>query len=350
VAPAADDLARAIASAGGALRFDEFLDVALYGPSGFYTTGGGAGRRGDFLTSPETGPLFGALVARMLDDRWERLGGPARFRFVEVGAGRGTLARSVLAAQPRCSGALEYVAVERSPALRSQHPTDVTSSEGLPEDSVPGVVFANELLDNLPFRLFAWDGGWREAWVAHDAGRCVEILRHGSSSFPLPMDVMHGARVPVQERARDFIMRARRIAFPGEVVVIDYCVPTTRELARRPWRDWLRTYRRHERGGHYLADPGSQDVTSEVCLDQVLGDVSGVVVTSQRDWLVGLGINDMVAEGRRLWATSAAAPDLRALAMRSRVAEAEALMDPTGLGGFRVVTIDGVSESRGRDA
>ena len=342
MAPAADDVARAIAAAGGALRFDEFLDVALYGPSGFYTTGGGAGRRGDFLTSPETGPLFGALVARMLDEWWERLGRPARFRVVEVGAGRGTLARAVLAAQPRCAVALDYVAVERSPALRSQHPSEVTSSGDLPDDSVPGVVLANELLDNLPFRLFAWDGGWREAWVAHEAGRFVEVLRPGAPSVPLPDHAVLGARVPVQERARDFVGRARRIASPGPVVLIDYCVPTTAELAHRPWRDWLRTYRRHERGGHYLADPGSQDVTSEVCLDQVLADIPGAIVQRQRDWLLGLGIDQLVEEGRRAWDAAAAAPDLRALAMRSRVAEAEALTDPAGLGGFQVVTIDGV--------
>ena len=339
MAPAADDVARAIAAAGGALRFDEFLDVALYGPSGFYTSGGGAGRRGDFLTSPETGPLFGVLVARMLDETWDRLGEPGRFRMVEVGAGRGTLARSVLAARPRCSGALEYVAVERSPELRGQHPSGVESTAELPEDSAAGVVFANELLDNLPFRLFVYDGGWREAWVAHEAGRFVEVLRGGASPFPLPDDAPLGARVPVQERAAEFVTRALRISAPGAVVLVDYCSPDTVSLAARPWREWLRTYRRHERGGHYLAEPGSQDVTCEVCLDQVLTGHPGAGVQRQRDWLGTLGIDALVEEGRQAWQEAAAAPDLRAVAMRSRIAEAEALMDPAGLGGFSVVTI-----------
>jgi SAM-dependent MidA family methyltransferase len=339
VAPAADDVARAIAAAGGALRFDEFLDVALYGPSGFYTSGGGAGRRGDFLTSPETGPLFGVLVARMLDDWWVRLGEPSRFRMVEVGAGRGTLARAVLAARPRCSGALEYVAVERSPVLREQHPPGIVSVADLPENPVPGVVFANELLDNLPFRLFVWDGGWREAWVAHETGRFVEVLRSGASPFPLPADAALGSRVPVQERAVEFVARVGRLASPGAVVLIDYCSTDTASLAVRPWREWLRTYRRHERGGHYLADPGSQDVTCEVCFDQVLAGAPDAVVQRQQDWLRGLGIDELVDEGRRAWGAAAGAPDLQALAMRSRIPEAEALLDPAGLGGFSVVTI-----------
>ena len=58
--------------------------------------GGSAGRRGDFITSPEVGPLFGVVIARYLDAEWERIGRPDPFTVVDVGAGPGTLARSVL--------------------------------------------------------------------------------------------------------------------------------------------------------------------------------------------------------------------------------------------------------------
>ena len=51
----------------GPLGYEAFVDAALYAPGlGFYETGGRAGRRGAFLTSPEVGPLFGAVVARAL--------------------------------------------------------------------------------------------------------------------------------------------------------------------------------------------------------------------------------------------------------------------------------------------
>ena len=46
--------------------------------------------------------------------------------------------------------------------------------------------------------------------------------------------------------------------------------------------------------------------------------------------------NDLVREGRRIWHDRAHVADLAALAARSRVAEAEALTDPSGLGGFTV--------------
>ena len=47
----------------------------------------------------------------------------------------------------------------------------------LPDEVTAGVVFANELLDNLPFRLAVYDGDWREAFVAIGAdGSFVEVL------------------------------------------------------------------------------------------------------------------------------------------------------------------------------
>ena len=111
------------ASDDGALRFDEFMRLALYGEDGFYITtragGGRAGRRGDFLTAAEVGPLFGVLVGRYLDAEWDRIGQPNPFVVVDAGAGPGTLARSVLAATPHCRDALTYVTVERSASLRA---------------------------------------------------------------------------------------------------------------------------------------------------------------------------------------------------------------------------------------
>jgi hypothetical protein len=50
------------------------------------------------------------------------------------------------------------------------------------------------------------------------------------------------------------------------------------------------------------------------------------------------GIDELVEEGKRVWAAEAARPGLRAMTMRSRVSEAEALLDPSSLGSFTVLT------------
>ncbi|NND73950.1 MAG: hypothetical protein HKN44_02985 [Ilumatobacter sp.] len=320
----------------GPIPFETFMDRALYGTDGFYMHRGAAGRRGDFLTSPEVGPLFGAVIARYLDAEWRRLGKPAPFTVVDAGAGPGTLARAVLAAQPACASALRYVAVEVSPAQRERHPPDVESVDRLPDGPIDGVIVANELLDNLPFRLAVFDGAWREAYVdVGPGGEHNEVLSAPFDPVParLPAAAPHGARAPLVERAAEFVDAARSRLRNGSLVVFDYGVATTAELAARPWRDWLRTYHRNERGGHYLADAGSQDITTDVPFDQLPPPDD---VSTQADFLRRWGVDELVAEGKRVWRERAAAPDVAALRMRSRVSESEALLDPTGLGGFVV--------------
>ncbi|MEO5901091.1 MAG: SAM-dependent methyltransferase [Ilumatobacteraceae bacterium] len=302
---------------------------ALYGDRGFYNVGGSAGRRGDFITSAEVGPLFGAVIARALDSWWRTLGEPDDFTVVEVGAGPGTLARTVLAARPAC--APRYIAVEISAAQRERHPAGVESVATLPDGPITGVVLANELLDNLPFRLAVFDGAWREAFVVGDPP--AELLSAPFVAVPgvLPSSARHGSRAPLQDEAAGWVETAKGILRRGRVVAFDYAVARTAELARRPWREWLRTYRGHERGDHYLAEPGSQDITADVCVDQL---PPPDVVRTQAQFLQLHGVAELVEEGRRGWAAAAAAPNIQAMMMRSRIREAEALLDPSGLGSF----------------
>jgi SAM-dependent MidA family methyltransferase len=337
--PSAADHIAALVAAHGALRFDDYLDAALYGDHGFYATGGGAGRRGDFITSPEVGPLFGAVVARFIFAEWERIGRPHHFTVVEVGAGPGTLARSVTKALATSALPVRYIAVEVSAAQRAAHPEGVESVDAVPTavtHPFAGVIIANELLDNLPFRLLVFDDGWREAYVAFDGGRLVEVLRPlDEHPVWLPESAPHGARVPWQQSAARWVTESRALLRAGSVLAFDYTTDRTVDLAHMPWREWLRTYRQHERGVHYLLAAGEQDITAQVALDQLPPPDS---LRSQEQFLQLWGIDELVEEGRREWAAAAGAPTLAALTMRSRIREAEALLDRTGLGGFLAIT------------
>ncbi|MCB0976221.1 MAG: SAM-dependent methyltransferase [Acidimicrobiales bacterium] len=344
-----DLIARRI-EASGPIGFDEYVAHALYTPGlGFYSGGGGAGRRRDFLTSPEVGPLFGAVVAKAFDGWWIRAGRPDRFVVVEAGAGPGTLARCVLAAAPQCKDALEMILVEPAETQWSTHPVDVTSRRDLPGPAELGgatvVVLANELLDNLPFGLVEFtETGWCEVRVGWADGlvEVLEPLDDGRSAWCRAKaggSVDIGARMPVLADAASWLGDALSLASSatgGRVVVIDYS-STSPQLGRRPWTEWVRTYSGHGRSGHPLAEPGTCDITVEVAVDQLMSVAEPVSNQTQADFLRAHGIDDLVEEGAAKWREQGIGGGLEAIAGRSRVHEAEALLDPTGLGAFRVL-------------
>ena len=307
----------------GPISVAEFMELALYGEGGFYSSGAGPGRRGaDFLTSPEVGPLFGAVLANALDTWWDELGAPDPFVVAEAGAGRGVLAAAVLRAGPRCSPAMRYVIAERSEAARAAAsdvlpvaPASVAlAGEGhgrgpvvcalddLPAGPFVGVVVANELLDNLPTRLLEKSGdGWAEVFVTLDDtdGGFVEVLvpaeeEAAGRAAQLAPDATAGQRIALHDAALAWLGRARRSLEAGRVVAFDYGVSATSELAARPWTDWFRTYRHHQRGEHPFQAVGEQDVTCEIAFDQLAPHS----LVRQDDWLRAHGIDALSTEAR----------------------------------------------------
>lgn len=360
----------------GSVPLDQVVELALYDPEhGFYGRGGGAGRRRDFLTSPEVGPLFGAVVAGALDAWWDEAGRPDPWVVVDAGAGPGSLARAVLAAEPACAPALRYVLVERSASLREQHRVHleveepawvlgpaaadadddeapatlpgagplVTSLGELPALRFDGVVLANELLDNLAFGLVErTESGWSEVRVGIGAhGQAVEVLEPAAEALAARAarwapDAPVGGRLPVQDAAAAWLRRALERLRRGRVVVLDYA-DSCPALAERPWSDWVRTYRGHERGAAPLEALGLQDVTCDVAVDQLRSVRAPDHDRPQAEALAAWGIDALVEQGRRTWRERAHLGDLEAVRARSRVGEAEALTDPAGLGAFRVL-------------
>lgn len=366
----------------GPLPFDAYVEAALYDPTdGFFARGRGAGRAGrDFVTSPEVGPLFGALVARALDRWWERLGRVDPFLVVDAGAGSGRLAADIVRAAPACAPALRLVLVERSAALREaqrrrlelepvedalgpavpgppgEAPEPVrragpilTALDELPAVSLEGVVLANELLDNLPFRLVERaDDGWRDVRVATDThGALVETLVPAPDDIAAEADeltagleISPGTRLPLPSGTAAWLADCAARLRRGFLVVVDYADDLT-SLAARGQRSWLRTYREHRRGHDPLEHPGGCDITCDVAVEHLRLAAARVGLTAleethQSTWLRELGIDQLVDDARRVWRERAHLGDLEAVAARSRVTEAEALTDPAGLGAHRV--------------
>ncbi len=331
------------------MRFDRFVEEALYGLRGFYTRGGKAGKNaGDFITSPETSTLFGGCIAVYLDRIWQELDRPDPFIVVEAGSGRGTLCRDIFLSVPQCSAALRYVMVERSEVQRLDafdavaatcflevEEAPITAVKDLPVGPLTGVVLANELLDNLPPRVVQKTAtGWSELHVNDGLDEWHPAPQNAQNMATLLVpNAPLGTCLPLHLKAAVLVNRALNLLDRGRVLLFDYGLQQTADFSERPMGEWLRTYSQHHRADNPYKEAGSRDITCDVAFDQLPGFPQ---IVTQRDWLLSQDLRAMTEWAREQWHDSAAAPTAKALAARALLDEAAALTDSEGLGAFLV--------------
>ena len=110
----------------GPIPFSRYMEICLYDPTqGYYSRNAEQfGKAGDFYTSSDVHAVFGRLLARQFDEMWRALDRPAPIEILELGPGRGLLARDVLDWSrkkfPEFFAAVTYTLQESSPALRAK--------------------------------------------------------------------------------------------------------------------------------------------------------------------------------------------------------------------------------------
>ncbi|HYH51456.1 MAG TPA: SAM-dependent methyltransferase, partial [Acidimicrobiia bacterium] len=191
--------------------------------------------------------------------------------------------------------------------------------------------------------------GWGEIRVTEEQGTFSEMVLPADDGLAAAADrlteghtVDPGTRLPVPTALTYWLRSVAAMLRRGVVVLLDYAAPVA-DLANRGQAGWLRTYRAQQRGASPLVTPGDQDITADVPLEGLrraasAAGLSVLTETTQAEWLRGQGIDGVVAEARAAW-HGRDANDLAALTARSRVHEAEALLDPDGLGAHRVLIL-----------
>ena len=334
--------------ADGPLRFDEFMEMCLYDQDeGFYGAGRvRPGEQSDFLTAPEVSPWFGRLLGR-----WVAKVSDGDDVLVEVGSGSGSLLEPLLEeVADRLSPTYAVEASSRAREEISGRAAGVEAVAGI--DGVPsggrGVVIANELLDNLPFRLAdRHDGGWLEYRIADlDGTLTMEQRRDEDLSAwcdrdigDVPSGSLMAAQIEAARWVKDVIGHFDTV----QICLIDYAA-TTSELARRPRNDVVRTYHGHRAGFDFLTEPGTRDITTDVNIDTITRAVRSmgatVTLSDQRSFLRGLGaVEELEALVEREHGCARAGDTMGQLIARSEATNLRALLDPGGLGGFTVFLI-----------
>jgi SAM-dependent MidA family methyltransferase len=341
-------------AAKGPITFARFMQRALYEPGlGYYRRpAAGPGREGDFLTAPETHPIFGRVLARQLDEVWQRLDRPSRFVVREHGAGTGTLAVALLdGLATDGSGlidAVRYQPVEveaaRLTALEARlaaagHHRRLEIGAG---SAFTGVVLANEVLDALPVhRVRQTTGGLEELFVDWDGRRFVEQPDKASTPALAArlreegVELRNGQRAEICLAIDDWVAGAAAPLEQGIALLIDYGHPATELYGRRRMAGTLMAYVGHRAHDDPLINVGRQDLTAHVDLSAVhraatMAGLQPLGVTRQASFLVALGVEALLREVQ-------ANPETTVedyLVLRSGLVR---LLDPAATGAFKVM-------------
>jgi SAM-dependent MidA family methyltransferase len=376
----------------GPIPFSRYMELCLYDPEhGYYSRNAEQfGKSGDFYTSSDVHAVFGRLMARQFDEMWRALGSPEKIAVVELGPGRGLFAQDVLDWSekkfPAFFGALRYILVERSPALRRRieatlrlrfdsgkagfadldpvwsesaaapggfwvaqrfSAANSSLSEGralAPE--VPVIFFANEFFDALPveilspqgsLRIDARDGRFLETW-APSSPKELEFLDH-YSIHPDP-----GGRVEVPLIAQHYMSQIASTITRGFLVAIDYGYTRAEQLAGRH-RGTLKAIRQHSISANPYEAPGEQDITADVNFTALaaVAEKQGMQaqkLITQSQFLMGIGEATQFAD---------AFEDCTLPQERAKVAlQLKHLVTPTGMGeSFHVlVASKGIEEEK----
>lgn len=352
----------------GRIPFAEFMELALYHPQGGYYTTKDAilGFEGDYVTSAHLGHDFGELLAVQFAEMWEHLGRPNPFALVEMGAGQGLVAVDVLSALqnhfPDCFAALHYQIVEKSDQLRAVQAqrlapwhgrVEWSDLERIPDDSITGCLFSNELVDALPVhQVVMAESGLHEIYVTlSDAPdeSLQEVV--DTPSTPRLSDYFAfvgidladpqyapGYRTEVHLAALDWMKTVAAKLHRGYVLTIDYGYPASRYYSRARNLGTLQCYYQHAHHDHPYSHLGHQDITAHVNFTALerQGDRCGLKTlgaTQQAMFLMALGLGDRIAALGQIQASDPATVNL-AIQRRDHLHQ---LINPMGLGNFLVL-------------
>ena len=344
------------------ITFAEYMNLVLYHPLyGYYSSGVvGIGSEGDFFTSSSLGKDLGELLAVQFVEMWQHLNCPDNFSLIEMGAGNGSLAADILAYIQTnyldFSQALEYIIIEQSESLQQTQQELLQKFKNinltwkswseLPQHSVIGCFFSNELIDAFPVHLVTLNSEKiQEIYLTEQGNKLTETIGEISTSKILNyLDLInielsakkypHNYRTEINLQALDWLTTVTNKLERGYLITIDYGYSAHKYYHPQRNQGTLQCYYQHRRHNNPYINLGYQDITAHVDFTALerhgeLQGLSTIGLTKQGMFLMALGLGDRLNE--------LSSGKYHVLEIFKRRDALHQLIDPTGLGGFSVL-------------
>jgi SAM-dependent MidA family methyltransferase len=276
----------------GPITFRDFMQAALYEAQlGYYNTERlKIGPAGDYYTSSNVHPAFGAVLAQTFIKLWEESSIDQPLRIIETGAGTGQLAADVLASMRREHSLefkkLSYVIIESSEAMQARQKEKLASFiektewrklEELERAPVKALAFSNELVDAMPVHRVRFARGQiEEQHIRIESGSKADEKRlalvWGKPSTSKLTDYINRLNIRLAEDqiieinldAIEWLRRMAKAINQGFLITIDYGDLSEHLYGPDRIRGTLRSFYRHRLIDSPLERIGEQDITASV--------------------------------------------------------------------------------------
>lgn len=265
--------------AGGGISFADYMNGALYEPGlGYYMAGAAKfGNQGDFVTAPETSPLFGQSIANQAAQVLDCVPGD----ILELGAGTGKLALTIIECLHERKDFAYFIlepsadlAQRQRQLLESRLPRPALSCvkwlTELPE-SFEGVVLANEVMDALPVERFcSHDGQVMQLCVTADFALEPRLAPATLTEAVVAIEADlgrvfdHGYVSELSPYLAAWMASLASMLTRGVLLLSDYGYPRSEYYSPERAQGTLSCYYRHRVHDDPFFWPGLQDITAHV--------------------------------------------------------------------------------------
>lgn len=284
------------------------MEMALYYPGlGYYNREEKEhiGSTGDFYTSATFSPVFGAMIAKQIEEMWKHMG-EKQFSILEYGAGTGALSHAILEylkANKKMYSNLSYVIIEKGTAMQKKQKQLLSEKVSWhdPSNSNPeitGCIISNELVDNFAVHRVVMKDELKEVFVGYDYG-FVEILKPASPTLKnyfteLQIDLPKEFKAEVNLEAEKWMRQISQTLKKGYVLTIDYGYASAELYNEEKKEGTLKCYNKHTVNYKPYSQIGEQDITAHVnfsalCLWGYKNGLDFCGYTNQGNFLSSLG-------------------------------------------------------------
>ena len=325
---------------GGTISFYDYMKFVLNDPNnGYYGSGkANIGFKGDFVTSPSMSDDFAFLLSKQIEE-WlnqlkTNLASDEKASVLEFGAGDGSLMSGILKYflinNRKIVENVSFIIIEPNKGMIKKQQKKLetylklgfdiiwNSLEEIDEESLNGVIIANEVLDALPVeRIINLKGKIYRQGVSFNkvSGRLsftkTSITKELEKSIAFAKETL-GINIPPKDAPEGWttewhvdnkiwLKAVYEKINDGILLIIDYAKEAKRYYSFRNIYGTLISYKDQKVVNNFFEFPGNCDLTCHICIETLINDAENLGfktlgTAKQGEALLSLGLANRLYE------------------------------------------------------